>query len=509
MTKVPARRRAPAAVVVGLDSITGLQTARVLASRDVPVVGLARQTGHPACSTRACRRVVYADTWTDDLIASLLALGPSFDEPPVLFPCSDSSVLLLSEHREALAPGYRIVLPAPGVLEVLLDKARFHELAREKSWPLAPTHVLRERTDALLAAEVLRFPCVVKPAVKTLAWQAHTPAKVFRVTSRDELLACYDRCSRWTERLIAQEWIDGPDTSHFTCNAYFDADSRPVLTFVSQKLRQWPLEGGVACLSQECRNDEVLDETVRVFRSVGHRGLAYLEMKRDLRTGGHMIIEPNVGRPTGRSAAADAAGVELLFTQYCDAVGWPRPAARRQQYTSAKWVYFRRDLQAAVTQWRRGTLTLSGWAGSLRGCHADAMFSWRDPRPFLADAAVALRKALGQSPLRRRRLSRGDEPETSSLATTPAPSPARVTVSSDREAIEYDLHGIVGLRLINPSPADAEAVARQLGPLQAPLSREPDLRLRYVDRLPLDGLRWVEYGRTGYTDEGLYVLESG
>jgi len=43
----------PAAVVIGLDSITGLQTARVLAGHGIPVLGVVRNPHHPGCRTNA------------------------------------------------------------------------------------------------------------------------------------------------------------------------------------------------------------------------------------------------------------------------------------------------------------------------------------------------------------------------------------------------------------------------------------------------------------------------
>ena len=65
-------------------------------------------------------------------------------------------------------------------------------------------------------------------------------------------------------------------------------------------------------MGQECYNDEVLEETLRLFSRVGYHGLGYLEMKRDQRTGRHYILEANVGRPTVRSAIAEGGGVALV-----------------------------------------------------------------------------------------------------------------------------------------------------------------------------------------------------
>lgn len=388
----------PAAVVIGLDSITALQTARILAGRGVPVVGIAADPHHPSCWTRACAQRVFAATSGEGLVETLWRLADGFADPPVLFPCTDLSVLTLSQHRELLGSRYRSVLPPQGVIETLLDKARFAEHAGAAGLPIPATFVLRGRADAVAASRQLRFPCVLKPGVKGLRWLRHTTAKLFRVGDAQELLQVYDTCAPWTEALVAQEWIEGGITSHVTCNAYFDAASVPVATFVTQKLRHWPLEGGIGCFSQECRNDEVVRETVRLFQGVAYHGLAYLEMKRDDRTGRHLIVEPNVGRPTGRSAAADLSGVELLYTQYCDALGWPLPPRREQQYGGAKWIYLRQDCQAAFGYWRRGMLRPLDWLRSLRGCRRDAVFAWRDPVPFLADLVRTLGKTIRRWP---------------------------------------------------------------------------------------------------------------
>ena len=51
--------------------------------------------------------------------------------------------------------------------------------------------------------------------------------------------------------------------------------------------------------------------------------------------------------------------------------------------------------------------------------------------------------------------------------------------------IDYDLHGLIGIRLLNASPHDAAVVARQLGPIEARLARDPDIVVRFVHRLPV------------------------
>ncbi|HYE25411.1 MAG TPA: hypothetical protein VEG32_09455 [Clostridia bacterium] len=386
----------PEAVVLGLDCMTGLQTARILAGHGVPVIGLASDARHPCFRTNVCAERAVCDVDHPSLIGTLRSLGRRWHTPRVLFPCTDMSVWLVSRHRDELAGKFVIDLPPHATVDMLMDKVQFTRFAQANGIPIPPSFLLRSRRDCEQAAAALDYPCMLKPALRTAEWEAHAE-KVYRPGSAQELLAIYDRVAPYSDMLIAQQWIAGRDCQLYSCNAYFDAASRPLVTFVARKLRQWPPEAGVSSLGEEVRDDRVLAETLRLFAAARFRGLAYVEMKRHESTGDYFVIEPNIGRPTGRSAIAEAGGVELLYTKYCENAGLPLPAARTQSYGRAKWIYFRRDLQSAIYYYRRNELTLGQWAESWRGRKRDALFSWRDPLPFLLDFKDAFLKLRAKS----------------------------------------------------------------------------------------------------------------
>lgn len=373
----------PYAFIIGIDCITGLQSARILAQQGVPVIGLAKDPDNFCCKTGVCEKILPVNTSSEDLIVLLESLGTTLEQKAVLFPCTDMSVLTLSRHRQRLADRYHIALPDHDVVEMLMDKVHFCTYAQQNDLPIPKTFFLKSRIDAEEAANQLSFPCIMKPPIKTPTWEKNTRAKVYKIDDRKEFLALYDQCSDWADLLMAQEWIEGNDADLYSCNCYFNASSEPLVTFIARKLRQWPPETGTSCLGEECRNDVVLEASLRLFQSVNYHGLGYVEMKRDRRTGKHFIIEPNIGRPTGRSAIAEAGGVELLYTKYCDLVNLPLPANREQKYQGAKWIYFMHDIQSTFYYWRRGELTFHEWRQSLRGIKNDAVFSWKDPAPFL------------------------------------------------------------------------------------------------------------------------------
>jgi predicted ATP-grasp superfamily ATP-dependent carboligase len=283
------------------------------------------------------------------------------------------------------------------VVELLMEKTLFYPYALNHGFPVPATVLLSSRQQAVEAAELLRFPAVVKPGLRTTRWTEATSEKAFKVDTPVELVSVYDRFGQTADVLIAQEWIPGEVSDLYSVNCYFSAGDELLATFVAKKLRQWPRQTGQSSMGIEVRNDEALDISIRLLSSVGYRGLGYVELKRDPRDGRHVIVEPNVGRPTGRSAIAEAGGVELLLTMYCDAVGLPLPEHRTQTYGQAKWIHLRRDLLSAGQAMRVGELGLGEWASTMRGKKAYAVLSSRDPRPFLAEMGMAAGEMLSRA----------------------------------------------------------------------------------------------------------------
>lgn len=375
----------PSVVVVGLDCITGLQTARIFARRGIEVIGIAGSLRHQCSSTRACKTKYEADIKSPALADFLAGLGPGFPDRPVLIPCTDLSVLTVSDARARLAEFYRFALPDTGTVKALVDKTGFHPIAERAGLRLPRGWIISSPDDFEDAVRTARFPCFLKPYLKTELWESKTKAKVFRLENKEELQGVFERCRSWTPSLVLQEAIEGGDSNHYTCNCYFDQQGVPQVTFVSRKIRQWPPQVGTGSASVEYRNDEVLDLTLRFFKEAGLKGLGYLELKQDDRDGQYYLIEPNIGRPTGRSALAEASGVEFLQTLYNDLVGLDLPRNRVQTYGGTKWVYWRQDLRASWHLIRKGKLSVPAWWKSIRGRRTCPLLSLQDPMPFVQD----------------------------------------------------------------------------------------------------------------------------
>lgn len=71
---------------------------------------------------------------------------------------------------------------------------------------------------------------------------------------------------------------------------------------------------------------------------------------------------------------------------------------------------------------------------------------------------------------------------------------------------DFDLHGIVGVRLLDATSGDLATVARQLGLPTTELDREPDITIRFVDVATHLPLTFVGLGDTGFNRDGFFVL---
>ncbi len=77
----------------------------------------------------------------------------------------------------------------------------------------------------------------------------------------------------------------------------------------------------------------------------------------------------------------------------------------------------------------------------------------------------------------------------------------------DSSGRDFDLHGVVGIRLVDASARDVATVRRQLGPIAKPLDREPDITVRFVDTATTRPLTFVGLHDGGFNEEGFFALQ--
>jgi D-aspartate ligase len=339
--------------------------------------------GYDDDSARFSRHVRVSLPWIDqwerqeELVGALVDFARSQPEPPVLFPQTDATLLLASRYRDRLGEGFRSALADPELIEQLVDKARFQELAVRHDLPVPRSQRLHPARGEPSPALEVPFPLVIKPLTRTPDWSRLAgAAKALHVSSSDDFVEAWSRLRELSTDLLAQHLIAGPESRIESFHAYVDDSGAIAGEFVGRKIRTFPLDYGRSTAVEIVDLADVAELGRDVLTRLGLRGVAKLDFKRDDRGRLHLLeINPrfNLWHYPGA-----VAGVNLPAIVYADLTGRPRPDVATVA-RSVSWCDPLQDMRAADA----AGISPPAWLRWLLGCRTISGLAWRDPSPFL------------------------------------------------------------------------------------------------------------------------------
>lgn len=389
-------RKAPIpAVVTPLDEHAGIDIARSLGRRGIPVYGIDPDPRAVGGKSKYCQLVVCPDPKEaeGDYVQFLIDWGKKLGNKAVLYPLTDDMVLLCSRERQRLQPYYEFVMPDHATVVKLLTKAGLAAAAKECGIPTPQTIVPHGIQEVEAIAPHLTYPVILKP-VESAYW--HIPeiasmlrenvlsgrAKVKLCRSASDLMHAYRSIAAYDSRMVIQEVIPGPVENGIYITFYLDRQSKPLGTFAGRKLRVLPMGFGSSCYVHSVYDPDVERIALQFLSGVRYQGLGGLEFKKDPRDSRYMLIEFNT-RYGMWDGLGVRCGVDNPFIAYCDALRLPvepQPTYRE----GVIWFDWQRDLRAFWMYHKRGQLTLGQWLRSLRGEKMWAIYSRDDWRPGVA-----------------------------------------------------------------------------------------------------------------------------
>ena len=319
---------------------------------------------------------------------------------PVLFPTADPDLKLLTQLRPFWDGHFRHFLGRPDIVESLMDKVRFMDLAAKHEMPVPVTYALERHSRFVTLSERLSYPVVLKPGHPG-AWTHPEIQKIVRyrkaliVGSSDALRGYVEAIRPWSDDLIIQECIVGPDEHHYSAHAFVRQDGEPLALFTGRKLRVHPPFAGSGCFVRSVRVPELVDLTLEILKQIRYRGIAVLNFKQDVRTGRFLLHEINP-RISQWNILGAASGVDVAWAAYADASGLA-VSPMREQTETMQYVDLRNDLKSWASYRRVGLWGVRSYLGSLlqrRTVHQ--LFSTDDVVPFLVCCGRTLRSLLGR-----------------------------------------------------------------------------------------------------------------
>lgn len=374
----------PPVVITGLCDAMSLYLIRSFGKRGIPVIGVDSNISSYYSKSRHCSKVKCDSLFDSTLIHCLRRIAYKLPRRPVLFNCTDQSVLNVSKNRELIDDIYHFVLPSHQTIEMLMSKKQFYEFATKKSF-LVPKTCFSSTPEELNAIRAeIEYPCIIKPEYRDRKWAKKVPTKVIFVKSHKDFERYVKAYKIENMSLIIQEWIDGDDGDVYFCLAYLNRLGSPICVVPGRKLRQHPHLSGSTALAKTEWIPEVVSESKRLLLSARSKGFCSVEFKRSKKNGKFYIMEPTIGRPDSQQGICLAAGVDIPYIAYKDAFEETESTIKDagEVVSHGGWIEESR-LWYSIKDYLRGDYSRSELLEFLSGKKAFALLDFHDPMPII------------------------------------------------------------------------------------------------------------------------------
>ena len=324
----------------------------------------------------------------DARVAALLARAAELKGPAALFYQFDGGLLFVSRRRDELAKGLRFVVPSAELVESLVDKAAFQQLASNLDLPVPPSTII-DVSDAHGVIERLSYPVLVKPLRREASWRTFSKGKAELVDRQEDMATLLQAFGGRNDRLIAQTLIPGPETRIESYHVHVASSGEIAVEFTGRKLRTHPASMGHSTALVTTDAADVADLGRSIIHKLGLRGVAKLDFKRDL-DGRLWLLEVNPRFNLWHHVGA-AAGADILGSVWAELLGLPRPPVTRAR-PGVTWCRLEHDIVAAHQQ----GMKLARWSRWAVSSDTKSTVDFADPLPWLMGSAL--------KPLYRRRL---------------------------------------------------------------------------------------------------------
>jgi D-aspartate ligase len=387
-------RGLPPAVIAGSDSPNVLAMVRSLGRHGIACHLVLTAPPRKVNLSRYCRSwtVVPPEAGDDVFALALQDTATRCGDRPVLFCCNDVAIERVGRLDE---PVLELFLPAsePRSAAAFCHKRVQLDRARDAGVDVPETIFFRTRSELESQLTASIFPSICKPVAA--AAQGSFAHKTMRFETPDALRSALgDVLDAADAELMLQRYIAGDDQQVLFCLVAVDATGEAPVFVTGRKVRQTPPGAGFMASGQTADLPDVAAASAAYLRDSRLRGLMGLEFKRDPETGRLVFIEIST-RPENFHGIAAAAGVDLPYIAYCQALGIP--VESRAMPREVRWIAGMDDLVAARTLLRDGRLRWAEYLRSVRGPRVWSVWSWRDPVPFGAALAELLGHLAGSS----------------------------------------------------------------------------------------------------------------
>lgn len=378
-----ANKKVPALIIGEKGLLTSI------AAADIPVILGHELKNSPALRSKYARfKVPFSSYDSPEFIKELCRLGKIVGGKMVIFSDDDRALLNISKNREKLLPYYLFSYPDNEIVEKLLDKQLFAELANNYDLPVPESYQIKSRNDLNNIAATISYPCIIKPTqrhhwwgnafIETLGFYK----KAIKCEDKNELIKTYKLISQINTSVVVQEYVEGEDDQHFSSNVFADDSGNIKGFYTAQKMRVYPVSAGTGTYIKTIRNKKVEQLTFDIVSKLSLKGLLNVQFKKDSSTGEYKLMEIHI-RNSLWSLLGSKAGANLGEQYYNYLTSKTIHEDILIARPDVKYINLSHDILAALQYRRENKLTFYQWIKSLQGERVFALSSISDPLPAI------------------------------------------------------------------------------------------------------------------------------
>lgn len=407
MFKVKPNQRIPCILLTSYARPDGhiLGMIRSIGGRGVPVYVIVVEDNGKVASVYSKSRYCHGtyslkeDLGSEALFHEILRWHKSqgLDRQSLLIPMTDKICTLVGGQRLNYEKYFKLCMPDNDVMYSMLDKKKANKIASEHGLSV-PEYMKIITLDQLNdVSDDYQMSVVVKPI-----WWKDQGEEYFKAgicETRQKFLEIAERLIRGGAKILVQEYIPGNDQTVEVYMFYRSKNGETIHGCTGRKIRQVPPGVGSMAAGKAERLAHVAGMSNDFLKKIDYRGLGGIEYKRYQNK--NYFIEMSV-RPEGFHQLSIKACLNLPWLAYQDMALNNMPRDEIKQCDA----YYLKG-SAYITLWRKYrkkvpvVRELTGLL--LTGKTVFNLWSWRDPKPWLAVMGLYIKKFF--SNIRKRLLS--------------------------------------------------------------------------------------------------------
>jgi len=316
--------------VVILDSDFRSQSGiiQTFGRKGIPIIALSSERDCPAFHSRYITHK-FVSPKLDDEEKNFIDFLLKLPYRGVLIYSNDPCAVVIAKYQQQLRnAGYLINISDSITLETTFDKWECYKLAELYDVPMAKTTLVESIHDIYAVWDEFKKPVILKGT--TLAGGMY-----YKLSHKEEISDYWEKITKLVHhkdyvsrrsRVILQEWHQYPMTDNWSCEAFYDQDSKESAFFTIQRIRCSLNNNGTYSSrlfsGQHVSCPEIIRKTRKILSKMKWRGLAHVEYFYVPDKNKFMLTEINPRLP-GYSYYPSTAGFDFAYYYYADLIGIP------------------------------------------------------------------------------------------------------------------------------------------------------------------------------------------